>query len=316
MLMRYGEAMNDGSMIREILIPSDMPLHNLHYAIQQLFGWNNSHLREFTLPEDVYKKLTKNTVKGWSELVGVLFQPPSEAEHDIFWDDDYESGSIRSWLRKKYTGPYVYGGKMEHPEVAKRDIQALLDRFPMIDVRESFQSFLERQEKGEDREPEVVKRAPLIDLTLEELNSTIHLPGGTESLLERLIVDEVLLYDGEQTDKSLFPVTDKLYYHYDFGDDWTITITKHRDCNDLIDSNLVDENELEETKARVINEHRPVCIHKQGILLFDDVGGLSGFANFLGTIFEGEDKEEIVNMRKWARSFGWNTGKISLKDKL
>lgn len=317
MLMRYGEAKKDGSIIREILIPSDMPLHNLHYTIQQLFGWKNSHLREFTLPEDVYEKLTKNTVRGWAEFVGVLFQPPSEAEHDIFWDDDYKSGSIRAWLRKKYTGPYVYGGIMEHPEVAKRDIQELLDRFPMIDVQESFQSFVERIEKeGEGIQPKVIKRAPLIDLTLEEMNAALYLPGGTESLMESLIVDEVLSYVDERTDESFFPVTDQLYYYYDFGDNWTITITKHKDCNDLIANNFIDENELEEAQARVIHEHRPVCIHKEGIQLLDDVGGLRGFANFLGTIFEGEDKEEIANMRRWARSFGWNTGKISLKNML
>ena len=38
-LRRYGESTTGESITRYILIPSDMPLHNLHYAIQKLFGW-------------------------------------------------------------------------------------------------------------------------------------------------------------------------------------------------------------------------------------------------------------------------------------
>ena len=97
MLKRYGESASGDSITRDILIPSDMPLHNLHYAIQKLFGWQNSHLRSFYLPERVYSELTDDTVRGWSDLVGILFQPP-EAEKDVFWDDDYESGSFKVGL--------------------------------------------------------------------------------------------------------------------------------------------------------------------------------------------------------------------------
>ncbi|WP_409229368.1 IS1096 element passenger TnpR family protein [Gudongella sp. SC589] len=140
MLKRYGESISGDSIIRDILIPSDMPLHNLHYAIQKLFGWQNSHLRSFYLPEEVYGRLTGGTVKGWADLVGILFQPPSEAEEDVFWDDDYNSGSIKVWLKRKYTGPYTYGGMMEHPEIAKQDVHELLEHFQMVEVRESLRT--------------------------------------------------------------------------------------------------------------------------------------------------------------------------------
>ncbi|KPU44471.1 plasmid pRiA4b ORF-3-like protein [Oxobacter pfennigii] len=72
MLKRYGESLGGETICRDILIPSDMPLHNLHYAIQKLYGWQNSHLRCFRLPEEVYQKLTGGTVKGWADLVGIL----------------------------------------------------------------------------------------------------------------------------------------------------------------------------------------------------------------------------------------------------
>lgn len=44
MMKRYGESLTGNSITRDILIPADMPLHNLHYAIQKLFGFQNSHL--------------------------------------------------------------------------------------------------------------------------------------------------------------------------------------------------------------------------------------------------------------------------------
>lgn len=38
----------------------------------------------FNFLDPVFQKLTGGTVKGWSDLVGTLFQPPSEAESDLF----------------------------------------------------------------------------------------------------------------------------------------------------------------------------------------------------------------------------------------
>ena len=317
MLTRYGESTKDGAIVRDILIPSDMPLHNLHYAIQRLFGWQNSHLRNFTLPKDLYEQLTSGTVRGWSALVGELFQPPSQAENDAFWDDDYEKGSFKVWLKRKYTGPYVYGGSMEHPDVAKQDVEALLERFKMFDVQESFEDYMKRAKGNKNTAFKIVKRAPLIELTLKEMEASLMLPGGTESLLERLIVDEILANQGEPiTDTHFFPVTDKLIYNYDYGDDWNITITKYKDCEDLITNNLIGTEELKEAENSVIDKHMPVCIYKEGLSVLDDVGGLSGFAGFLGTIYEGTDKEEATDSRKWARSQGWRAEKLSLNKML
>ncbi|MGY0372315.1 IS1096 element passenger TnpR family protein [Clostridium sp. JNZ J1-5] len=314
MLRRYGESTSGESITRDILIPSDMPLHNLHYTIQKLFGWQNSHLRSFYLPEDIYNKLTGSTVKGWSDLIGMLFQPPSETEDDIFWDDDYQKGSITTWLKKKYTGPYIYGGTMEHPEIAKQDIQEFLDHFEMVEVKESFGDYMERAKQDKNAKIRIIRRAPLIELTLEEMNSSLIIDGGTESLLERLEVNEVIAAQGEDiASKGLFPVTKELFYNYDFGDNWIVKITKHENCDDLLKQNIIGEYELEKAEDTVLIKHKPVCINKDGISVLDDVGGLSGFADFLGIIYEGEDKEERASTRAWAQSFGWNTRKVSNK---
>ena len=314
MLKRYGESISGDSIIRDILIPSDMPLHNLHYAIQKLFGWQNSHLRRFYLPEEIYRKLTGDTVKGWADLVGTIFQPPSEGEEDIFWDDDYESGSFKTWLKKKYTGPYIYGGEMEYPDVAKQDVQELLEHFKMVDVRESFWDFLKRVDQDENAKIKIIKKAPLVDLTIEEMNASIVVETGTESLLERLEANKVLAAQGENLDSNnLFPLTNELIYNYDFGDNWIVKITKYKDCDDLLKQNKVDDYELRVARDIVFDKYKPVCIYKEGISVLDDVGGLSGFADLLGTIYEGEDKEESSSFRIWAKSLGWRDKKVSNK---
>lgn len=314
MLRRYGESISGESITRDILIPSDMPLHNLHYTIQKIFGWQNSHLRSFYLPEQIYNKITGSTVKGWTDLVGILFQSPSEAEHDVFWDDDYELGSFKVWLKKKYIGPYIYGGTMEHPEIARQDIQKFLEHFKILEVRESFSEYMKRKERDQNAEIRIIKRTSLIDLTLEEMNASIIIDGGTEGLLERLEVNKVIAAQDEDiSSEKLFPVTKELIYNYDFGDNWIVKITKYKDCEDLIKQNIIDEDELKEAEEIVVDKHKPVCINKVGISVLDDVGGLSGFADFLGIIYEGEDKEEASSARAWAKSLGWSASKVSNK---
>lgn len=313
MLKRYGESSTGNSISRDIIIPSDMPLHNLHYAIQKLFGWQNSHLRRFYLPENIYNRLTQGTVKGWSDLVGILLQPPSEMEEDLFWDEDYKSGSIGTWLRKKYTGPYVYGGSIEHTEAAREDVQDLLDKFSTIDVMESFSEYWERSKVDKDTKMRIIKKAALIDLTLEEMHASLDIGNSTENLLERLEVDKLLAAKGEDIcAETLFPVTNELIYNYDFGSNWIVKITRHKDYNNMLKKNLVDKMEIEKAEELVISKHRPVCINKDGLSVIDDVGNLSGFANFLGLVYEGDDKEEMSDRRAWARSLGWNTRKLSL----
>lgn len=314
-LRRYAESSTGNSISRDIFIPSDMPLHNLHYAIQKLYGWQNSHLRRFILPEDRYGRLTGNTVRGWTDLIGVIFQPPSEGEHDVFWDDDYQSGSIKTWFKKKYTGPYIFRGIMEDYEKAQNDIKQVIERFPILEVRESFGDHLNRSKEEIKGKLKILKKAPLIELTLDEMNNSINMGGGTENLLERLEVTKVLASRSEDiyNNNGKLPVTRELIYNYDFGDNWTITITKREDCNDLLLKGFISKDELLDAEATVLKEHKPVCIHKDGIFVLDDVGGLHGFTSFLRDIYEDEDKEERNKSRTWAQSLGWNERKISDK---
>lgn len=43
-----------------------------------------------------------------------------------------------------------------------------------------------------------------------------------------------------------------------------------------------------------MSKYKRVCINREGISVFDDVDGLSGFADLLGTIYEGEKKRYLA----------------------
>ena len=103
--LRLSKAKNGIS--REILVPGDMKLHALHYAIQQLFGWQNSHLHHFSLPQAEFDAVTSKRIGQYFDICGILFRFPDEDPSDRYWDDDYNGEqSIKTWLSKKYTRPF------------------------------------------------------------------------------------------------------------------------------------------------------------------------------------------------------------------
>ena len=44
-LKKYGQV--EKGLYRDVLVPADMTLHALHYAIMRLFGWQNCHLHQY-----------------------------------------------------------------------------------------------------------------------------------------------------------------------------------------------------------------------------------------------------------------------------
>ena len=104
-MRRYG-AMEGETISRDIVVSDDLPLYALHYVIQRAFGFTNSHLHRFYMSEDHVEKFTES-VEQWMHQVGVIYRSPLMDENAEFWADDYERGSFKNWLRKKYTGPCV-----------------------------------------------------------------------------------------------------------------------------------------------------------------------------------------------------------------
>jgi hypothetical protein len=330
-LIEYGRSSTGKTIERDILVPPDITLHSLHYAIQRLYGWQNSHLHSYHLPDNIYKKLTGNTVRGWGNLIGVLLQTvyPDDVWHIRYGDDDYSYGSPKIWLRNKYTGPYLYLNEYELYDTAVSEFQSLIDYYPDMAVYEPWQKRLE-EKATENR---IIKHANIIDLTLDELNASIIIEDGTDDLLERLTISSVLAPKGARLagldqlnqrmvtryyrghgyveEPEVKPVTSKLLYHYDYGDGWIVEITRLRNCDDLIEAGHITKEELSVAQSTVIEKYKPVCIHQDGMFVLDDVGGLGGFIDMLRTLYEPDNQEERKSMRIWSSGLGWSSRKVS-----
>ena len=74
------------------------------------------------------------------------------------------------------------------------------------------------------------------------------------------------------TVKDIYSAFKQIIYNYDFGDNWEIMLTISEDV-DLDDEIVVDKT----LKPRLINY--------DGLNLIEDVGGVSGYYNFLFTIY-------------------------------
>lgn len=350
-LLRYAKAEN--GIFREVLIPGDMNLHALHYMIQSLFGWQNSHLHHFSISQDTFAQMTEGRFDKWTELCGKLFRFSTDNMEDLYWDDDYEPGiSVKSWLKSKYKAPYVQKAYADSLEGNLEGIADFKKRFPDIPM----------------------------DIMLEALNSRVVFEEDYNTLLEGLTLHELL------------PVFKVLYYLYDYGDDWCVHIamidkydrktnadlqpsvaggwfvpdimnekdglSKYRyfidDGEDNIQKELekqvaekgvpkkeyattaagevydisglfdaIDnrqhfecevEEELRAQLAVVDVKRMPICTKADGLNVMDDVGGISGLLDFY-RIINGEDPDEKAKMREWARGLGW-TGRMSKPEKM
>lgn len=107
-LQKYGKVKK--SISREALVNSNITLRQLHFIIQMLFGWQHSHLHEFTLTDEDMDKIV-DFGQDYLDLCGVYFRFPVIDFEDDFWDDDYEEGmSPKTWMRMKYRHPHGFPG--------------------------------------------------------------------------------------------------------------------------------------------------------------------------------------------------------------
>ena len=159
---------------RDILVPGDMNLHALHYAITKLFGWQNEHLHRFCLEADLFEQLTDGRVGGYEELCGVLFRANNEADSDLFWDDDYQEGSnFDRWRKRKYSRPFRDYALTDTWYMACQDAELIRGRYPEV--------------RDEDRIDEVDRyfqynlcKELLESLTVEDLFTTAGCSGWRE----------------------------------------------------------------------------------------------------------------------------------------
>lgn len=157
-LRKYGGVKYGESISRDVVVPSDFPLYALHFLIQRLFGWQNSHLHRFWLGHKDLLRVTDNEAAVWAQLVGIVFRSPYMNEDDEFWADDYNGGSFKNWLTKKYTGPYLSQCRGEGIMSCMDDMQDIYKK--VIDDDALYYILHVKYDEDDDR---IVKMVPVHD---------------------------------------------------------------------------------------------------------------------------------------------------------
>ncbi|MCH3918408.1 MAG: plasmid pRiA4b ORF-3 family protein [Spirochaetia bacterium] len=261
-LKRYGGSPDGHILTRDIIVPSDITLHYLHYVIQRAFGWQGRHRHKYFFSDEDFMRIVQGTATGWAALVGCLFECDQNFyDRNCLGDNDFGSGSIRSWQRKKYTGPYVSGEWVASPLACRRMFE---------------------QQHVADRFSEKIQK-PFNDCTAAELLRV----SGTDVnvLMENLRLENLLAKGNDLLTTTLSfkkgprPITRTLYYMYDFTDRWTVKVSRPLDCGKGVNG------KWRQTAENILaKQHRAVCLTKHGRVVIDDIGGLEGFTTFLARL--------------------------------
>lgn len=252
-LRTYGKAKHGIS--RDILVPMNITLHALHYCIQRAFGWQNSHLHHFEYPQEVQNMLlnafggSENRAEALSKLCGIYFRFPVPDERVYYWDDDYDgTQSIRTWLRRKYTGPYTYEWLSEHymecrgaaykargrnQENSESGAAALLERICLGDFLHPEHSettsnwdrkVLDISEKAERDFALNVDSYTRIQFQLMQASELYRSDpaNGFEEYNQAFRAYKTYV---SKHDPKPIPLSDTLIYRYDYSDGWEVRIT-------------------------------------------------------------------------------------------
>lgn len=277
MLMRYGDS-KEGRFYRDVIVPNEMLLHNMHYMIQKLFGFKNAHLREFSLNREDYSRLLEDKFDKWLALVNELFIPPMVEFEDIYWDDQAQHSS--AFLKVRY-----------------RDFKRYNNNLTDDYINGQMNRFLEVVKETTNKTPS--------ELTINEVSELVYFEYADFRTLNE-----------DTTIKKVIEHTDKFTYNYDFGDNWTFTISVLDNFDDIIEKNYISVEEVA-SAIKFVEEHNyPRCVYVDGMNLLEDVGNLSGLADLLETIYEDEDKEAAKQANVWARTSGYRNVKRAYKNLL
>lgn len=198
LLERHADA-PQGRIQREFLVPERMRLHNLHYALQQSFGWHNTRMHAFSLPQEAFERITANRFTDWALLVGIYFRFP-DAPPDSYYHGDMhpDDSNYRAWMRRRYSGPYDWdiGAFFEHLVSAKLLLQPYLvkdaggeDEEEEAEAEEVDQQVFHEEVAGIRRL--IAQIEDVRNLTVSEAQQLFH--GNMNELLERIPVGELLI---------------------------------------------------------------------------------------------------------------------------
>ena len=307
--LKYGKAIS-----RDILIPYDMHLNALHYVIQELFGWESGHMRDFKIEKKDFKRLIQDKLTNWLFLIGCLLKIPVDYDTLFLREDLYDDYIFSDdWLADIYNGPYKYEGNEElystcknFTDCFKKELQAVLSENKSIEECSFKGLIVDNHSYG---------NMIIYDNLLESLEVTSVLAQKGQRLnsfedLGKKMVKRKYQPRSRRLSPEMLPVTHKLIYDYDYGDDWRVYITRPKNFDTLIKSGLITADDFENAKKTVSQLHKPVCLFKDGGPVLDDVGGVYGYYEMLKVIFVNKSKKARTDMLKWAYEQGWELNNI------
>lgn len=258
---------------RDIVVPADMTLHALHYAIQKLFGWENSHLRQFSLMPKDFGAVTNGLTTSWESLCGALFRFPQEEDQEPYWDDDYKGlQSFKTWLKHKYRGPYQMFGirdtyydnqsqighfRKEFEKTTKQSVTPTLDEFKeQVWLGGDYNCLMERLRISELLVPESIGLPDLSEWKTTIQNSIYNVrktfsryPEEFAANYMRYVIEmqygisrsegaiNQISFLRRMVEPILTPFVKEILYQYDFGDGWCVKVSCEEGYyyNDLFD---------------------------------------------------------------------------------
>lgn len=174
---------------RDLIVPSHIPLHYLHYVIQRAFGFENVADHVFQIPH--FSTIAPN-LRTYCRLCGILFRFPELNDEELYWDDDYDGKkSIRTWLKEKYCGFWNTdaGTGYGYADNQYRIWKWLGDKVP------DFHTFLPAFEQ-EEYEEELVKLGAPEEYTIGEMDDEgAEMFSGqfpANNLIESLLLKDVM----------------------------------------------------------------------------------------------------------------------------
>ena len=150
---------------------------------------------------------------------------------------------------------------------------------------------------------EMIERLPLAEVLIPAKACE------SEDILERINGFQKRQKMQSKVNLPVIPVAKKLNYAYDYGDGWKVDVILE-DCyytKDAAVFNLenIEHNDLLEKVAKVNETRKPLRLSLDGFSVFDDIGGIPGFIQYLEELNKAGDKEkeEILGFGK---AMGWS----------
>ena len=250
-LHSYGGVRFGANITRDLMIPADFSLAQLHGEIQKLFNWQDREEHSFLIAENSFAHVISDRAGNWAELCGILF--------DV---ENVEKIRKKSnFFRLEYSEDEE--GK-KHVESAKPEERM---SYPDVTDRDRLRGIVEKEVVSFAKAP-----AKAIYSICEE----------PSRLVESLKVEEILSFGQAQDAQT----AEEILYLYDKADEWCVRISGSIGCADLI----AEERTTPELFGLADGQSdQPVLLSADGLSVLEEVGGLDGYVRFLRGIHPEEE---------------------------